>query len=39
MVAYEKPWLSVNEQVKRLVEHGLEVEDEARAARVLAAIG
>lgn len=39
MVAYDKPWLPVDEQVKRLVEHGLEVGDEARAAQILAAIG
>ena len=39
MVAYDKPWLSVDKQVAQLVEHGLEVGDEVRAARVLAAIG
>ncbi|MGH3500705.1 MAG: Abi family protein [Nocardioidaceae bacterium] len=39
MVAYDKPWLLVHEQVERLVEHGLEVGDKARAAKVLAAIG
>lgn len=39
MVAYDKPWLSVDAQVSRLVVHGLEIEDEARAATVLEAIG
>src|SRR5690625_2177428 len=39
MVEYDKPWLSLDEQIDRLVEHGLEVEDEARATRILAAIG
>ena len=39
MVEYNKPWLSIDKQVERLVEHGLEVEDPDRAARILTAIG
>src|SRR5690625_6534361 len=39
MVAYDKPWLSLDEQVRRLAEHGLEVGDKARAPRVSEAIG
>lgn len=39
MVAYDKPWLALGDQVERLVEHGLDVGDEGRAASVLAAIG
>lgn len=39
MVTYAKPWLSVEEQVERLVEHGLEIGNRDRAAMTLAAIG
>lgn len=39
MVAYDKPWLSVTEQVERLTEHGLEIRDQARASRLLEAVG
>lgn len=39
MVEYSKPWLAVEEQVDRLVEHGLDVGDRVHAARVLEAIG
>jgi abortive infection bacteriophage resistance protein len=39
MVEYSKPWLSVESQVDRLVEHGLDVGDRGHAARVLEAIG
>lgn len=39
MVEYSKPWLPVEQQVERLVEHGLDVGDREHAARVLEAIG
>lgn len=39
MVEYEKPWLSVDEQISRLKEHGLEIKDDHRAALLLKAIG
>lgn len=39
MVEYTKPWLSLNEQVDRLVEHGLVVEDTSHAETILGAIG
>ncbi len=39
MVEYVKDWLSVEQQVERLKEHGLQIPDEAHAAAVLAAIG
>ncbi|OYO14037.1 Abi family protein [Enemella evansiae] len=39
MVEYSKPWLPVEGQVDRLVEHGLDVGDREHAARVLEAIG
>ncbi len=39
MVEYSKPWLPVEGQVDRLVEHGLDVGDRDHAARVLEAIG
>ncbi|WP_341955429.1 Abi family protein [Microbacterium sp. LWH13-1.2] len=39
MVEYAKEWLSLEDQVERLREHGLQVPDDARAAKVLAAIG
>ena len=39
MVEYRKPWLSVAEQVARLTEHGLQVDDPEHAAQVLEAIG
>lgn len=38
-VEYSKPWLPVEAQVDRLVEHGLDVGDREHAARVLEAIG
>ena len=39
MGEYNKPWLSVDQQVERLAEHGLEVGDRARAATIVQAIG
>jgi abortive infection bacteriophage resistance protein len=39
MAEYMKPWLPVDEQIDRLVGHGVEVEDRDRAASILAAIG
>lgn len=39
MVEYAKEWLSLQNQVERLKEHGLQMPDDARAAKVLAAIG
>ncbi len=39
MVEYAKDWLSVEQQVARLEEHGLEVSDPDHAARVLRSIG
>ncbi|MEV7799964.1 Abi family protein [Microbacterium foliorum] len=39
MVEYAKEWLSLESQVERLREHGLHVPDDARAAKLLAAIG
>lgn len=39
MVEYVKNWLSVEQQVERLIEHGLQIPDENRAAKILAAIG
>ena len=39
MAEYAKPWLSVDEQIDRLAEHGVEIEDRNRAALVLQAIG
>ncbi|MFE4468617.1 Abi family protein [Leifsonia sp. NPDC056824] len=39
MVEYTKPWLSLDEQVERLVEHGLVVEDTSHAEVILGAIG
>lgn len=39
MAEYVKPWLPVEEQIKRLMGHGVEVEDRDRAASILAAIG
>ncbi|MDN5571067.1 MAG: Abi family protein [Propionibacteriaceae bacterium] len=39
MVEYNKPWLSVDEQVERLVQHGLDVGDKVRAGALLRAIG
>lgn len=39
MVEYAKKWLSVEQQVERLIEHGLQIPDRNRAAKVLAAIG
>ncbi|NJI58521.1 Abi family protein [Microbacterium oxydans] len=39
MVEYAKNWLSVEQQVERLTEHGLQIPDGNRAAKILAAIG
>lgn len=39
MVEYSKPWLSVDDQIRRLVDHGLEVSDVAHARVVLEAVG
>lgn len=39
MAEYTKPWLSVAEQIDRLVGHGVEIEDRGRAASVLQAVG
>lgn len=39
MVAYTKPWLSVDEQIDHLVEHGIHVGNRQNAAMVLSAIG
>lgn len=39
MAEYEKPWLTIDEQIDRLVAHGVEVNDRARAATVLQAVG
>jgi abortive infection bacteriophage resistance protein len=39
MVEYSKPWLPVDQQVRRLVEHGLSIGDEGHASAVLQAIG
>lgn len=39
MVEYSKPWLTVDKQVDRLVEHGLDVGDRGHASAILQAIG
>lgn len=39
MAGYAKPWLSVDEQIDRLAGHGVEIQDRARAASVLQAVG
>src|SRR5699024_6088546 len=39
MAEYAKPWLSVDEQIDRLVGHGVEIEDRGQAASVLQAVG
>ena len=39
MAEYAKPWLSVDEQMDRLTRHGVEIEDHARTASVLQAVG
>lgn len=39
MAEYEKPWLSVDEQIDRLAGHGVEIEDRDRAASLLQAVG
>ncbi len=39
MAEYEKPWLSIDEQVDRLVAHGVAIEDRDRATAVLQAVG
>lgn len=39
MVEYAKEWLPLESQVERLREHGLQVPDDDRAAKVLGAIG
>ncbi len=36
---YAKPWLTVEEQVDRLIQKGLDVEDRGRAVRVIEAVG
>ena len=36
---YDKPWLCIDRQIDRLVEHGLEVGDRAETGRVLESIG
>jgi abortive infection bacteriophage resistance protein len=39
MVAYEKPWLSIEEQVAKLASRGVEVHPEEHTADVLRAVG
>ncbi|WP_402464490.1 Abi family protein [Isoptericola aurantiacus] len=39
MVAYTKPWLSVDEQVARLASRGVDVHPEARTAALLRSVG
>lgn len=39
MAEYVKPWLSVDEQIERLVGHGIQVEDRDRATSILTSIG
>lgn len=39
MTEYTKPWLSLEQQVQRLKDHGLLVPDDDHAQKVLAAIG
>jgi abortive infection bacteriophage resistance protein len=39
MAEYTKPWLSVDEQIEQLVDHGVEVADHDRASALLHAIG
>ncbi|SFN54184.1 Abi family protein [Mycetocola miduiensis] len=39
MVEYTKKWLSLDQQVDRLIDRGLEVEDPGRAAALLKSIG
>lgn len=39
MAEYEKPWLSIDDQINRPVAHGVEVDDRAHAAAVLQAVG
>lgn len=39
MVAYSKPWLSVDEQIDKLESRGVDVGDRAEAARLLRAVG
>ncbi len=39
MVEYTKPWLSLEQQVERLANRGVEVGDRDRAAAVLKAVG
>lgn len=39
MAGYEKPWLPIDDQIDRLIAHGIEVDDRARAAAVLQAVG
>lgn len=39
MVEYAKDWLSVEQQIARLEEHGLEISDPDHAARILRSIG
>lgn len=39
MAEYAKPWLPVDEQIDRLTDHGIEIDDQNRAASVLEAVG
>lgn len=39
MAEYEKPWLSVDEQIDRLIAHGIEIRDRDRATVLLQAVG
>lgn len=39
MVEYAKPWLSVDEQIDRLIIHGVGIDDRNHAASVLQAVG
>jgi abortive infection bacteriophage resistance protein len=36
---YAKPWLSVDSQIERLLDRGVEIPDHARAAALLCAVG
>lgn len=38
-VEYAKPWLSINDQIDRLIVRGLQIEDRERAAALLRAVG
>ncbi|MCK9871335.1 Abi family protein [Nocardiopsis dassonvillei] len=39
MAEYAKPWLSIDGQIDRLAEYGVEIEDRDRASSVLQAVG